>query len=95
MILKMASLNVLILVALYLYFFMATNSKLCQIQVFQKGRVAILHNKNPLVDHVHSEKLYFGHYQGRIGPAAPPPLRAVGPRLNHAFFMNLYAVEHI
>ena len=27
--------------------------------------------------------------QGRIGPAAPPPLRAVGPRLNHVFFMNL------
>ena len=26
--------------------------------------------------------------QGRIGPAAPPPLRAVGPWLNHAFLFN-------
>ena len=35
-------------------------------------------------------------HQGRIGPAAPPPLRAVhGPLLNHAFFMNLYVVIHI
>ena len=33
--------------------------------------------------------------QGRIGPAAPPPLRAVGPWLNHAFFINLYVVKHI
>ena len=24
-----------------------------------------------------------GHLQGRIGPAAPPPLRAVGPWLKH------------
>ena len=41
---------------------MATNSKLCQIQIFQKGRV-VLHSKNPLVDQLHSEKLCFGHYQ--------------------------------
>ena len=37
--------------------------------------------------------------QGRIGPAAPPPLRAVGPWLNHVFFMNLLylldVVKHI
>ena len=31
--------------------------------------------------------------QGRIGPAAPPPLRAVGPRLNHAFFYELICCE--
>ena len=41
---------------------MATNSKLCQIQIFQKGRV-VLHSKNSLVDQLHSEKLCFGHYQ--------------------------------
>ena len=31
--------------------------------------------------------------QGRIGPAAPPPLRAVGPWLNHAFFYELICCE--
>ena len=36
-----------------------------------------------------------GCWQGRVGPAAPPPLRAVGPWLNHAFFINLYVVKHI
>ena len=41
---------------------MATNSKFCQIQIFQKGRV-VLHSKNPIVDRLHSEKLCFGHYQ--------------------------------
>ena len=37
-------------------------------------------------------------WQGRIRPAAPPPLRAVGPWLNHSeheMFMNLYVVKHI
>ena len=31
--------------------------------------------------------------QGRIGPAAPPPLREVGPWLNHAFFYELICCE--
>ena len=30
--------------------------------------------------------------QGRIGPAAPPPLRAVGPWLNYAFFYELVVI---
>ena len=37
--------------------------------------------------------MYRGNSQGRIGPAAPPPLRAVGPWLNHAFFYELICCE--
>ena len=39
----------------------------------------------------HIYTLYYD--QGRIGPAAPPPLRAVGPWLNHAFFYELICCE--
>ena len=42
-----------------------------------------------------SSAIHNAHTQGRIGPAAQPPLRTVGPWLNHAFFMNLYVVKHI
>ena len=50
---------------------------------------------NTYISYNDRSHLCFNLGQGRIGPAAPPPLRAVGPWLNHAFFMNLYVVKHI
>ena len=33
--------------------------------------------------------------QGRIGPAAPPPLGRWAPGTTMHFFMNLYDVKHV
>ena len=33
--------------------------------------------------------------QGRIGPAAPPPLGRWAPGTTMHFFMNLYVVKHV
>ena len=40
--------------------------------------------------------LHFGgsYTQGRIGPAAPPPLGRWAPGTTMHFFMNLYVVKH-
>ena len=60
--------------------------------IYYMGLLVDIHYN--MIDH---NELEIKHYQGRIGPAAPPPLRAVGPWLNHAFFYELiiYVVKHI